>query len=222
MWYVRRSPPCAVRASRSADRRSPREGLGRVPSTATEPRDDRASRTEEGDPCGDHVPDPWRLRGGGAVGHRHARRRGDRGRRLRRLHGQGPEGRSRPIRSGQKPRLVTNWTQFEQLYGGFTPGAMLPHSVYGYFNNGGALAYIVRIPHTEPADESGHAGAARPPTARSARPSRSRPSSRTPTSPSPSRPSRRPTTPTTTPADVPRRRHRERRASRSRPSTGSR
>ena len=32
---------------------------------------------------------------------------------------------------------------------------MLPHSVYGYFNNGGALAYIVRIPHTEPATESG-------------------------------------------------------------------
>ena len=48
---------------------------------------------------------------------------------------------------GRKPRLVTNWTQFETLYGGFTPGAMLPHSVYGYFNNGGSIAYIVRIPH---------------------------------------------------------------------------
>lgn len=56
---------------------------------------------------------------------------------------------------GLKPRLVTNWTQFEQLYGGFIPGAMLPHSVYGYFNNGGSLAYIVRIPHTTPATESG-------------------------------------------------------------------
>ena len=56
---------------------------------------------------------------------------------------------------GQKPRLVSNWAQFEQLYGGFTPGAMLPHAVYGYFNNGGALAYIVRIPHTEPSTESG-------------------------------------------------------------------
>jgi uncharacterized protein len=56
---------------------------------------------------------------------------------------------------GLKPRLVTNWTQFEQLYGGFVPGAMLPHSVYGYFNNGGSLAYIVRIPHTTPATESG-------------------------------------------------------------------
>src|SRR5262245_41508667 len=56
---------------------------------------------------------------------------------------------------GQKPRLVSNWAQFEQLYGGFTPGAMLPHAVYGYFNNGGALAYIVRIPHTEPSSEPG-------------------------------------------------------------------
>ncbi|MGH9037434.1 MAG: phage tail sheath family protein, partial [Acidimicrobiia bacterium] len=39
--------------------------------------------------------------------------------------------------AGLKPRLVTNWSQFERLYGGFAPGAMLPHSVYGYFNNGG-------------------------------------------------------------------------------------
>src|SRR5690606_24253367 len=56
---------------------------------------------------------------------------------------------------GVKPRLVTNWTQFESLYGGFAPGAMLPHSVYGYFNNGGSLAYIVRIPHTTPSDQPG-------------------------------------------------------------------
>jgi phage tail sheath protein FI len=57
---------------------------------------------------------------------------------------------------GMKPRLVTNWTQFEGLYGGFVPGAMLPHSVYGYFNNGGSMAYIVRIPNTVPSEESGH------------------------------------------------------------------
>ncbi len=56
---------------------------------------------------------------------------------------------------GVKPRLVTNWTQFEELYGGFVPGAMLAHSVYGYFNNGGSMAYIVRIPHTTPAKEPG-------------------------------------------------------------------
>lgn len=56
---------------------------------------------------------------------------------------------------GLKPRLVTNWTQFEKLYGGFVKGAMLPMSVYGYFNNGGSMAYIVRIPHTEPSTEPG-------------------------------------------------------------------
>jgi phage tail sheath protein FI len=56
---------------------------------------------------------------------------------------------------GLKPRLVTNWTQYETLYGGFTAGAMLPLSVYGFFNNGGAMAYIVRIPHTTPSTEPG-------------------------------------------------------------------
>lgn len=50
---------------------------------------------------------------------------------------------------GLKPRLVTNWGQFEKLYGSFVPGAMLPHAVYGYFNNGGGNAYIVRIPHRD-------------------------------------------------------------------------
>ncbi|MGH9040734.1 MAG: phage tail sheath family protein [Acidimicrobiia bacterium] len=49
---------------------------------------------------------------------------------------------------GIKPRFVTNWSQYENLYGGFVPGAMLPHAVYGYFNNGGGPCYIVRVPHT--------------------------------------------------------------------------
>ena len=57
--------------------------------------------------------------------------------------------------NGLKPRLVTNWTQFENLYGGFVPGAMLPHSVYGFFNNGGSMAYIVRIPNTTPSEQPG-------------------------------------------------------------------
>ncbi len=54
---------------------------------------------------------------------------------------------------GLKPRLVTSWTQFEELYGSFTAGCMLPLSVYGYFQNGGNIAYIVRIPNTVPAGE---------------------------------------------------------------------
>jgi phage tail sheath protein FI len=54
---------------------------------------------------------------------------------------------------GVKPRLVTSWTQFEQLYGSFTNEAILPLSVFGFFQNGGAIAYIVRIPNTAPAGE---------------------------------------------------------------------
>lgn len=54
---------------------------------------------------------------------------------------------------GLSPRLVTSWTQFENLYGSFVPGAILPLSVYGYFANGGSIAYIVRIPNTSPAGE---------------------------------------------------------------------
>lgn len=51
---------------------------------------------------------------------------------------------------GLAPRLVTSWSQFEKLYGSFTANAILPLSVYGYFANGGSIAYIVRIPHTAP------------------------------------------------------------------------
>ncbi len=54
---------------------------------------------------------------------------------------------------GLAPRLVTSWSQFENLFGSFTPGAVLPLSVYGYFANGGSLAYIVRVPNTAPSGE---------------------------------------------------------------------
>ena len=55
--------------------------------------------------------------------------------------------------NGVAPRLVTSWTQFETLYGGFAPGCVLPLSVYGYFANGGSIAYICRVPNSEPAGE---------------------------------------------------------------------
>jgi phage tail sheath protein FI len=55
-----------------------------------------------------------------------------------------PDDPSDPL--GVKPRLVTNWAQFERQYGGFVKGAMLPHAVYGFFDNGGGAAYIVRVP----------------------------------------------------------------------------
>ena len=54
---------------------------------------------------------------------------------------------------GLSPRLVTSWNQFEELYGGFAPGCLLPLSVYGYFQNGGNVAYICRIPNAKPAGE---------------------------------------------------------------------
>ena len=47
---------------------------------------------------------------------------------------------------GVKPQLVTSWPQYERIYGGFAKGAMLPHAVKGYFENGGSLCFIVRIP----------------------------------------------------------------------------
>jgi phage tail sheath protein FI len=47
------------------------------------------------------------------------------------------------------PTLVTNWSQYSQTFGGskgpFKPGAYLAHSVYGYFNNGGGVCYVVRL-----------------------------------------------------------------------------
>jgi len=44
-----------------------------------------------------------------------------------------------------KPRLVTNWSQYVQSFGGFVQGAYLPHAVYGYFNNGGSRCYVVSV-----------------------------------------------------------------------------
>jgi phage tail sheath protein FI len=43
------------------------------------------------------------------------------------------------------PTLVSNWTQYAQTFGDFLEGSYLAHAVYGYFNNGGGAAYIVRI-----------------------------------------------------------------------------
>ncbi|HEX6356349.1 phage tail sheath family protein [Actinophytocola sp.] len=44
-----------------------------------------------------------------------------------------------------QPTLVTNWNQYIQTFGGFTEGDYLAHAVYGYFANGGGVAYVVRI-----------------------------------------------------------------------------
>ncbi|MER7478373.1 phage tail sheath subtilisin-like domain-containing protein [Streptomyces sp. NPDC126510] len=44
-----------------------------------------------------------------------------------------------------EPTLVTNWTQYVAAFGEFTDGYYLAHSVYGFFNNGGSAAYVVRV-----------------------------------------------------------------------------
>jgi phage tail sheath protein FI len=51
------------------------------------------------------------------------------------------------------PTLVVNWSQYTAVFGGFVEDAYLPHSVYGYFLNGGGAAYIVRLPDDRGGDD---------------------------------------------------------------------
>jgi phage tail sheath protein FI len=52
-----------------------------------------------------------------------------------------------------KPMRISNWTQFAKIFGDpqnpengpFMEGAYLAHSVYGFFQNGGQLTWIVRV-----------------------------------------------------------------------------
>jgi uncharacterized protein len=44
-----------------------------------------------------------------------------------------------------QPTLVANWNQYVQLFGGFVEGHYLPHSMYGFFANGGGTAYVIRV-----------------------------------------------------------------------------
>ncbi len=44
-----------------------------------------------------------------------------------------------------QPLLVTNWTQYVERFGGFVEGAYMPHSVYGYFLNGGSRCYVLSV-----------------------------------------------------------------------------
>jgi Bacteriophage tail sheath protein len=57
--------------------------------------------------------------------------------------------------AGVRPQLVTSWPQYERVYGGFVRGAMLPHAVRGFFENGGSAAYICRIPTTDDSNGGG-------------------------------------------------------------------
>lgn len=52
-----------------------------------------------------------------------------------------------------EPTLVTNWTQFTNVFGGPIENACLARSVFAFFQNGGGKAYIVAI-----GDEAGRNG----------------------------------------------------------------
>ena len=62
------------------------------------------------------------------------------------------------------PMRISNWTQFAKIYGDpvepengpFMDGAYLAHCVYGFFQNGGSLCWIVRVGK---ADSAGAPGA---------------------------------------------------------------
>jgi len=60
--------------------------------------------------------------------------------------------------AGVKPQLVTSWPQYERVYGGFVRGALLPHAVRGFFENGGSAAYICRVPGENTSNGNGSAG----------------------------------------------------------------
>jgi phage tail sheath protein FI len=44
-----------------------------------------------------------------------------------------------------KATLVTNWTQYTDIFGGFVSGAYLPDAVYGYYANGGGPCYVTSL-----------------------------------------------------------------------------
>ena len=52
-----------------------------------------------------------------------------------------------------RPTRISNWTQFSTIFGDaqnpengpFMEGAYLAHAVYGFFQNGGGLCWIVRV-----------------------------------------------------------------------------
>ena len=56
-----------------------------------------------------------------------------------------------------QPTLVTNWSQYVQVFGGFAEGCYLPQSVFGYFLNGGTSCYVVRIGHQNGNGSAGQA-----------------------------------------------------------------
>ena len=71
------------------------------------------------------------------------------------------------------PMRISNWTQFAKIFGDpnepdngpFMEGAYLAHSVYGFFQNGGSLCWVVRVGDDGGSNGSGPAARAALPAA---------------------------------------------------------
>lgn len=49
-----------------------------------------------------------------------------------------------------QPTLVTDWRDFARQFGGSVDGGYLANAIFGYFNNGGKVCYVVRIGRDSP------------------------------------------------------------------------
>jgi phage tail sheath protein FI len=67
----------------------------------------------------------------------------------------------RPAGNSGQPVFVSSWTQFVEDFGGFAPGFYLPHSVYGYFLNGGSSCFVQSLATKEDAERASRGGPAR-------------------------------------------------------------
>jgi uncharacterized protein len=53
------------------------------------------------------------------------------------------------------PLLITSWTQFMRIYGGYTKDSYLPYAVEGFFSNGGKRCFISRVVRHDIFNEEG-------------------------------------------------------------------
>ena len=66
-----------------------------------------------------------------------------------------------PVESAlNKATLVTSWTQFTSIFGGFVSGAFLPDAIYGYYANGGGPCYVTSLRALEEGESQALAAAA--------------------------------------------------------------
>jgi hypothetical protein len=52
-------------------------------------------------------------------------------------------------------QALTNWGQFQDIFGSFTGFSFLSYAVYGFFQNGGIRCYVVRVAHECAASATG-------------------------------------------------------------------